>query len=102
MATIPAGPNHKYPLTLAYLFPIYRQGYSVRSARWLITLYSGKDRPERLAFWKKVGDDQFRKAKVIELDDLDFAEEHFETPTTFMAKVSHDGYSEEEFFETFR
>jgi hypothetical protein len=85
-AMIPADGDHKYPLTLAYLFPLYPRGGFAQQAKFLITLHTGKDRPERLVFWKKVGDDRYQKAKVIEPDDLDFAEEHFETPIVFFPK----------------
>ncbi len=91
IAAIPAGADHKYPLTLAYLFPIYPIGGSAQEAEFLITLHTGKDRPERLVFWKKTGDDQYRRVKVIESDDPDFAEQHFETPITFIAKVRENG-----------
>jgi HEAT repeat protein len=91
IAAIPADADHKYPLTLAYLFPIYPNGYSAREAEFLITLHTGKGRPERLVFWKKTGDDQYTRMKVIESDDPDFAEQHFETPITFIAKVREDG-----------
>jgi len=80
-AKIPADGDHKYPLTLAYLFPISRSG-SAQQAKLLITLHSGRDRPERLVFWKEVGDDQYQKAKVIESDDPGLPED-FETPTCF-------------------
>ncbi len=85
-ATIPADADHKYPLTLAYLLPIYPRGGFAQQAEFLITLHSGKDRPERLVFWKKVGDDQYQQAKVIEPEGPDFAEVHFETPNVFFPK----------------
>jgi hypothetical protein len=91
IAAISAGADHKYPLTLAYLFPIYLNGYSAQEAEFLVTLQTGKDRPERLVFWKKTGDDQYQRVKVIESDDPDFAEQHFETPITFIAKVRENG-----------
>jgi HEAT repeat protein len=86
IAMIPADADHKYPLTLAYLVPVYPRGGFAEQAEFLITLHTGKDRPERLVFWKKVGDDQYQQAKVIEPDDPDFAEKHFETPTVFFPK----------------
>ena len=84
-ATIPADADHKYPLTLTYLFPISRSG-SAQQAQLLITLHTGKERPERLVFWRKVGDDQYQQAKVIEPEDPDFVEEHFQTPVVFFPK----------------
>jgi hypothetical protein len=49
IAAIPADADHKYPLTLAYLFPIYPIGGSAQQSEFLITRHTGKDRPERLA-----------------------------------------------------
>ena len=51
IAPIPADATHKYPLKLALFAPI--SGYAV-------TLHTGKDRPERLVFWK-VADDKYQK-----------------------------------------
>jgi hypothetical protein len=100
VAAIPADADHEYPLALAYLYPIYPIGGSAQQAVFLITLHSGKDRPERLVFWKKVGDDQYQRVKVIEPEDPDFAEDHFDAPITFTAKVRvYDGqYDDTELF----
>jgi len=49
--------NHKYPLKLALFAPI--SGYAV-------TLHTGKDRPERLVFWK-VDDDKYQKVVLMEV-----------------------------------
>lgn len=100
IAVIPADADHKYPLTLAYLFPIYPIGGSAQQAEFLITLHAGKDRPERLVFWKKVGDDHYQRLKVMEPESPDFAGQHFEAPITFTAKVQVYGgqYDETELF----
>jgi len=70
IAPIPADANHKYPLKLALFAPI--SGYAV-------TLHTGKDRPERLAFWK-IADDKYQKVALIEPDP---DSGHFQVPTSF-------------------
>jgi HEAT repeat protein len=71
IAQIPADANYKYPLTLALFAPI--SGYAV-------TLHTGKDRPERLVFWK-VADDKYQKVVLMESDPD--SGEHFQVPTSF-------------------
>ncbi len=75
IAPIPADANHKYPLKLALFAPI--SGY-------VVTLHTGKDRPERLAFWK-VADDKYQKVALIESDPD--SGEHFQVPTSFDATI---------------
>lgn len=87
IAPVPAGPDHVYPLTLDYLIPVVASGEPISRAQILVALYSGRDRPERLVFWKKVGQDAYRKARVVESQDPDFREQHYETPNVFTAKV---------------
>ncbi len=71
IAPIPADANHEHPLKLALFAPI--SGYAV-------TLHTGKDRPERLVFWK-VDDDKYQKVMLIESDPN--SGEHFQVPTSF-------------------
>jgi len=87
MAPIPPDPDHKYPLTLSYLVPVAAIGEPTGQARILVTLYTGEDRPERLVFWKKVGNDAYQQLRIIEPEDPDFGEGHYETPNIFRAKV---------------
>ena len=75
IAPIPADANYKYPLTLALFAPI--SGYTV-------TLHTGKDRPERLVFWK-VADDKYQKVVAME-SNLD-SEEHFQVPISFDSRI---------------
>ena len=75
IAQIPADPNHKYPLTLTLFAPI--SGY-------LVTLHTGKDRLERLVFWK-VTDDKYQKVGAVE-SNLD-SEEHFQVPISFDSTI---------------
>ncbi len=71
IAPIPPDANHKYPLKLALFAPI--AGYAV-------TVHTGKDRPERLVFWK-VADDKYQKVVLMESDPD--SGEHFQVPTSF-------------------
>jgi hypothetical protein len=84
MAPISHDPDHKYPLTLSYLVPVAAIGEPTGQARILITLYTGEDRPGRLVFWKKVGNDAYQQLRIIEPEDPDW---HYETPSIFRAKV---------------
>ncbi len=86
-APVPADPNHVYPLSLSYLVPVVATEEPIRRAQFLIALYSGRDRPERLVFWRKVGPDAYRKAVVVQSQDPDFREEYYEVPDIFTAKV---------------
>jgi HEAT repeat protein len=75
IAPINPDANHKYPLKLALFAPI--SGY-------VVTLHIGKDRPERLVFWKVV-DDKYQKVMFME-SDLD-SEEHFQVPISFDSMI---------------
>lgn len=87
LAPIPADPDRVYPLTLRYLVPVIASGEPLTRAQFVIALYSGKDRPERLIFWKKLGRDAYRKAKVFESENPALGEQHYEIPDVFTAKV---------------
>jgi HEAT repeat protein len=89
---IPADADHKYPLRLSYLFPVYPYG-SEKNPDFLITLYTGRERAERLVFWKKVGNDQYQQVDVNEPED--FEDQHFEKPTSFIATVHVPGEKDE-------
>ena len=71
IAPIHPDANHKYPLERALFAPI--AGYAV-------TLHTGKDRPERIVFWK-VADDKYQKVLLMESDPD--SGEHFQVPTSF-------------------
>lgn len=79
--------DDKSPLNLAYLVPVSGHGLA-NQAEFLVTLHTAKDRPERLAFWKKAGDDRYLMAKVIQPID---PEDHFETPRVFSPKGQAPG-----------
>jgi hypothetical protein len=75
VAPIHPDANHKYPLKLALFAPI--SGYAV-------TLHAGKDRPDRLVFWKVDGD-KYQKVLLMEADPD--SGEHFQVPTSFDAVI---------------
>lgn len=56
MASIPPDDNHKFPSELEYMTPICRIHTSTERPQFLVTLHRGKDRRDRLAVWKPVGD----------------------------------------------
>ena len=67
--------RNKYPLKIALFSNI--SGYAV-------TLHTGKDRPERLVFWK-VDDDKYQKLALMESNPD--SGEHFQVPTNFDAAI---------------
>ncbi len=85
-ASIPPDEDHKYPLTLEYLFPVY-QSVTVQEPEYLITLHRGRERSDRPVFWKRVGDAKYEQVKVMESPALDLSEGRFLPPKIFRAKV---------------
>jgi hypothetical protein len=71
-----------YPLTLAHMVPITKG--AAAEAGLFVTVHGGKDRPDRLVFWRKVGEDQYKQIKVMysEQDYVGLGD-HFEVPFTF-------------------
>jgi HEAT repeat protein len=89
---IPADADHKYPLTLSYLFPV-SPADSAENPEFLITLYKGRERAERLVFWKKVGNDQYQQVDFNGPED--FEDQNFDEPTSFVATVHVPGGKDE-------
>lgn len=85
-APIPPDDDHKSPLTLEYLFPIY-QSVAVQEPGYFISLHRGRERGDRLVFWKKAGDDMYQQVKVMGSSDIDLSEGRFLPPKIFRAKV---------------
>jgi len=84
-APIPPDEDHKYPLTIEYLFPIY-QSVTVQEPEYLISLHRGRERSDRLVFWKKVGVGKYAQVKVMESREMDL-DGRFLPPKVFRAKV---------------
>ena len=92
-APIPADDEYMYPLTLSYMVPITKG--AAAEAKLFATLHAGKDRADRLVFWRKVGDDRYQQLRIM------YSEEeylglgyHFEHPLTFTSayeRVSNAG-----------
>ena len=85
-ASIPPDKDHKYPLTIEYLFPIY-PSVGVEEPGYLISLHRGRERSDRLVFWKKVGEGIYEQVKVMESPEWDLSEGRFLPPKVFRAKV---------------
>jgi HEAT repeat protein len=85
-ASIAPDVDHKYPLKIEYLFPIY-QSVAVQEPEYLISLHRGRERSDRLVFWKKVGEGKYAQVKVMESPELDLSEGRFLPPKVFRAKV---------------
>ncbi len=88
IARIPADDEYRYPLTLVYLVPITKG--AAAEARLFVSVHAGKDRPDRLVIWSKVGHDQYQQNQIM------YSEEdyvglglHYERPFTFDAKYQY-------------
>lgn len=84
-APIPPDGDHKYPLTIEYLFPIY-QSVAAQEPEFLISLHRGRERSDRLVFWKKVYEGKYAQVKVMESPEMDL-DGRFLPPKVFRAKV---------------
>lgn len=85
-ASIPPDEDHKYPLTIEYLFPIY-ESVTIQEPDYLISLHRGRERTDRLVFWKKAGEGKYEQVKVMESPEWDLSEGRFLPPKVFRAKV---------------
>ncbi|MGH6628486.1 MAG: HEAT repeat domain-containing protein, partial [Burkholderiales bacterium] len=88
-ANIPPDNEHKYPLELEYLYPIFRSRDPGHASGFLISLHRGKERGERLVFWRIAGDGKYRQTKVIETDE-ETGPDNMGLPMTFTATVQED------------
>jgi len=86
MAQIPADDEYMYPQTLHYIFPVTKG--PAADAKLFLTVHSGKDRPDRLAIWKKLGPDSYQQETEMHTDDI-LLDDHYERPFTFSAKYDH-------------
>ena len=77
IATIPADDEHENPLRLEALLPL-------DDGRFLVSLHKGQDRGDRLAIWKKAGDDRYQRTQLTEANvDVD---ESISPPELFTPK----------------
>ena len=59
VASIPPDDNHENPYELKYYLPITPLGSHTLAAEFIVTIHSSKDATDRLALWKKTGDDSY-------------------------------------------
>jgi hypothetical protein len=71
IATIPADDQHKSPLRLTALLPLL-------DSNFLVTRHQGESRPDRLALWKKAGDNSYQLLDVMYCDAA--PEQKFQSP----------------------
>ncbi len=90
-ASIAPDADHKYPLELAYLFPIYNESVAAHEPEFLISLHRGRERPDRLVFWKRIGEDRYRQVKLMESPEMVLSEGRFRIPQAFHATVFASG-----------
>jgi HEAT repeat protein len=83
VASIPPDENHQYPTELKYSVPIGPTRNSTTDAEFLATIHAANEGVDRLAVWKKIGDDKYQRLFVQETS----TENHFEKPEVFSSKV---------------
>lgn len=93
LASIPPDENHEYPSALKYLASVAPFRSSITDAEFLVTVHSARKDLDRLAVWKKTGDDQYKRLVVQQADD----DEHFDEPVVFSSKVLVRGRGREHY-----
>ena len=86
MAQIPPDDEYMYPQTLHYILPVTKD--RAADAKLLLTVHSGKDRPDRLVIWKKVGPDSYQQEREMHTDDI-LLDDRYDRPFTFRAKYDY-------------
>jgi HEAT repeat protein len=84
VASIPPDENHQYATELKYSVPI---------GEFLATVHAANEGVDRLAVWKKIGDDKYQRLFVQETS----SENHFEKPEVFSSKVLVTGQGKDRF-----
>ncbi len=84
VASIAPDENHQYPTELKYSVPI---------GEFLATVHAANEGVDRLAVWKKMGDDKYQRLFVQETG----GENHFEKPEVFSSKVLVTGQGKEHY-----
>ncbi|MGO9263562.1 MAG: hypothetical protein ACLQBA_01545 [Candidatus Binataceae bacterium] len=87
---IPPDANHEYPSELEYLVPVSLAGSTITDAPFLVTVHSETDGADRVAAWKRIGPDRYRRLFVNVWQDLDEGA-HLEVPTVFSSTVTVTG-----------
>jgi HEAT repeat protein len=84
VAAIPPDENHQYPTELKYSVPI---------GEFLATVDAADEGVDRLAVWKKIGDDKYQRLFFQETSSGN----HFEKPEIFSAKVLVTGQGKDHY-----
>ena len=93
VAPIPPNENHQYPTELKYSVPIARTRNSTTNAEFLATVHAATEGVDRLAVWKKIGDDKYQRLLLQETS----SENHFEKPEVFSSKVLVTGQGKDHY-----
>jgi hypothetical protein len=80
-ADILSDDDNKYPMSLVYhLFPIRDGGSKSKDAAFLVAVYAGKERLQRVIFWKKIEGQHYKQDQILEAGSDD---DSYEQPFTF-------------------
>jgi len=82
VATLPADNENEFLLSLTELLPI-------DDGTFLVSVHRGQDRADRLAIWKKVDDDRYRRLLLVEADPV--GDETIGDPVLFTPKGLPEG-----------
>jgi HEAT repeat protein len=93
LASIPPDNNHQYPTELKYSVPIGPTRNSTTDAEFLATVHAANEGVDRLALWKKTGDDKYQRLFLQETS----SENHFEKPEVFSSKVLVTGQGKDHY-----
>lgn len=93
VASIPPDQDHEYPTVLKYSVPVIHSGTPPTDAKFLVTVHAANDSVDRLAVWKKTGDDKYQRLFFQEAS----SENHFEMPEVFSSKVLVTGQSNDHY-----
>ena len=93
VASIPPDENHQYPTELKYSVPIGPTRNSTTDVEFLATVHAANEGVDRLALWKKTGDDKYQRLFLQETS----SENHFEKPEVFSSKVLVTGQGKDHY-----
>ncbi len=93
VASIPPDQDHEYPTELKYSVPIGPTRNSTTDAEFLATVHAAQDGVDRLAVWKKTGDDKYQPLFFQEAS----SENHFDKPEVFSSKVLVTGQGKDHY-----
>jgi hypothetical protein len=81
VADIPSDNDHKHPMSLVYpLFSIRDDDSKSEDSPFLVAVYAGKERPQRVVFWKKTVSHHYVQEQLLEGGSDD---DSYQQPFTF-------------------